>query len=79
MTAPNLDEGKNFDMAKRKKRHDKPIRFRAARDDASIGPIQRNVESALKLPRGSVKLVYPSGRKVRVDSTVGVLRARWDE
>lgn len=58
-------------MAKQRKRRDKPSRYRKARDDATIGSITKNAEKLFGLPKGSVKLVYPSGRKARTDSTVG--------
>jgi len=54
-----------------------PIRYRKAKPDASIESIQKQIEKMLGLTVGSVKLVYPSGRKVRIDSTVGALRTHW--
>ena len=65
-------------LSKRKKRRDKPSRFRKAREDASIVSIQTTMEKKFGLPSGSVKLVYPSGRKARADSTVGLLKKRWE-
>lgn len=56
----------------------KPIRFKALRVDASIQSAQRTIEHKLKLPTGSVKLVYPSGRKARIDATVGALLRHWN-
>jgi hypothetical protein len=60
-----------------RKRNDHPTRFRKLRDDASIASVQKTIEGKLGLPVGSVKLVYPGGRKVRVDSNVGKLKATW--
>lgn len=59
------------------KRVGKPIRQRVAREDGAIGALQRTIEKNFKLPDGSVKLVYPSGRKARSDADVGALRAHW--
>jgi len=64
---------------KRKKREDKPTRFRKARGDASISTIQRTLERKFGLPEGSVKLFYPSGRKARSDSKMELLVKSWDK
>lgn len=61
-----------------KKKTLKPIRYKALRVDGSIESAQRTIERKLKLPTGSVKLVYPSGRKARSDATVGSLLRHWD-
>jgi len=61
-----------------RKRNDHPSRFRKAREDCSIGAVQRTLEKKFGLPPGSVKLVYPNGRKARSDSTVGILKENWD-
>jgi len=63
---------------KRKTTSAKPIRYKALRVDANIEAAQRTIERKLKLPTGSVKLVYPSGRKARSDATVGALLRHWD-
>ncbi|WP_157203414.1 hypothetical protein [Methylomicrobium agile] len=52
-------------------------RQRNARRDASIPSIIRTIEKILKLPHGSVKIIYPSGRQARSDATVGSLRKQW--
>jgi len=65
-------------MASRKRR-EKPIRYRRLKFNASIASAQETLEQKLGLPRGSVKLVYPSGRKARRDSTVRNLYERWGE
>ena len=56
----------------------KPTRYRVAKKDASIESIQTTLEKKFGLPAGSIKLIYPSGRKARSDSTVGALRAHWE-
>jgi len=60
-----------------KKKIGKVIRQRTAREDGSIGSLQKTLEKDFKLPHGSVKLVYPSGRKARIDADVGALRKHW--
>ena len=56
----------------------RPIRFRRTRANSSVASAQKNIEGTLGLPHGSVKLVYPNGRKARIDSTIRALRAYWD-
>jgi hypothetical protein len=51
-----------------------PIRHRKAKADGSVGTLQKTLEKSFGLPSGSVKIVYPSGRKARVDADVGALR-----
>ena len=65
-------------MQKTKKRKMTPIRFKALRNDASIEAAHSIIENTFRLPIGSVKLVHPSGRKVRADGTVGSLLKSWD-
>ena len=64
-------------MVKKSTRSQNPTRFRKARSDATIESIQRTLENKFGLPSGSVKLVYPSGRKARADATVASLVAHW--
>ena len=59
------------------KRRVKPIRYTRLHDDGSIASAQRTIETKLQLPKGSVRLMYPSGRRARVDSTVGALKRQW--
>lgn len=59
------------------KRTAKPIRHRKAKADGSVGTLQRTLEKNFGLPTGSVRIVYPSGRKARVDADVGALRNHW--
>lgn len=62
----------------RTKRKAKPIRYTRLHDDGSLKTAQRTIEKKLKLPKGSVRLVYPGGRRARSDSTVGALKRRWE-
>lgn len=57
-----------------KKRQDTPNRYRESRSDASVKATQQAAEKALGLPKGSVKIVLPSGRKAREDGTIQSLR-----
>jgi hypothetical protein len=65
--------------ASKPKRAAKPIRYKRAKSDALVPSIQATIEKKFGLPAGSIKLVYPSGRKARSDSTVGAVRAHWDK
>jgi len=56
-----------------------PIRSDRAHGNAFIESIQQSMEDEYQLPRGSVKLVYPSGRKAYSNSTVDALRRHWGE
>ncbi|HUD42700.1 MAG TPA: hypothetical protein VMR06_11990 [Dokdonella sp.] len=60
------------------KRVGKPIRQRKAKADGSIGTLQKTIEKNYGLPTGSIKIVYPSGRKARIDADVGALRTHWE-
>lgn len=55
-----------------------PIRFRKARADARIETIQAEIEEKYGLPPGSVKIMMPSGRKQRRDTTVRRLKENWN-
>ena len=60
-------------------RRRKAIRYTRLHDDGSLATAQSTIEKKLKLPRGSVRLVYPGGRRARSDSTVGALKRRWEK
>jgi hypothetical protein len=62
-----------------KKRVKAPIRSDKAHSNAFIENIQQTIEDEYDLPRGSVKLVYPSGRKAYANSTVDAFRRHWDK
>ena len=55
-----------------------PIRYRKARSDGSLGPLQKEIEFKYGLPPGSVRLVRPDGRKMRSDAMVETFRKLWD-
>jgi hypothetical protein len=44
-----------------------------------IGSINRRIESDYGLPEGSVCLVLSTGRKARIDATVGALQRNWSK
>jgi hypothetical protein len=54
-----------------------PVRFKRARSDGSLGSLQRLIERIFGLPQDSVRIVFPTGRKMRSDATVGSLRRIW--
>ena len=60
-------------------RMESPARYRAARADASIGSIRRQIETVFGLPEGSVALCGPDGRPLRADARIATLRRRWDQ
>lgn len=60
------------------KRAAKAIRYRKAKVNGSIGSLQKTIEKQFGLPSGSIKIVYPSGRKARIDADVGALREHWE-
>jgi hypothetical protein len=66
-------------MKKRRKGSETPVRFRAARADATIGSIARRIEHDYQLPNGSVVLVLPSRRRAHVDGRIANLLRRWED
>jgi hypothetical protein len=52
-------------------------RVRAARVDSTIRKLIVEIERRYKLPRGSVRIVRPNGRRMRSDSTVRALLNAW--
>lgn len=56
----------------------KARRFRAARSDASVGSITRQIERVFGLPEGSVALCGPDRKALRRDARIATLRRRWD-
>jgi len=61
-----------------KRKAEKAKRFRVARSDASVGSIQAAIEDDFGLPGGSVKLVRPSGKRIRSDATIETLLRQWN-
>ena len=57
-----------------KKRNDEARRFRNARNDASVGSIERRIEKDYGLPEGSVSIRNPDGSNARSDKSIGKLR-----
>lgn len=55
-----------------------PRRYRAARGDATVGSIRRNIEQVFGLPSGSVALCGPDGHALRADARIATLRRRWE-
>lgn len=62
----------------KKKLNMTPTRYKVLRIDAYIETAQKTIEEKFGLPNGAVKLIYPSGRKARSDSTVGALLNHWE-
>ncbi|MBA4285915.1 MAG: hypothetical protein C0434_10335 [Xanthomonadaceae bacterium] len=56
-----------------------PVRVRKAKSDGSVGTLQATLEKTFGLPEGSVKIIYPSGRKARSDADVSALGAHWQK
>ena len=54
------------------------VRFKRARSDASVGTIKRSMEKIFGLPEGSVQILGPLGKPMRVDAKISTLRKRWD-
>ena len=63
---------------KRKIKKQNPVRYRAARADATIAGIARRIEKNFKLPGGSVCLILPSGRRAHFDGSIDNLLKRWN-
>jgi len=59
-------------------RSEQPLRFRAARSDASVSSIARSIEAVYGLPEGSVALRGPDKKVLRSDATIRTLRRRWE-
>jgi hypothetical protein len=49
------------------------------RRDASVGSGNREIERVFGLPEGSVRLQLPSGKRARVDKSVGSLLSDYGE
>ncbi|MBC3881564.1 hypothetical protein H8K35_08305 [Undibacterium sp. LX40W] len=54
-------------------------RYRAARSDARIGHIKREIERVFGLPVGSVSLIGPDGSSLRSDAFIRTLHKRWED
>ncbi len=56
------------------KRNDEARRSRGARKDASVGSIERDIESTYRLPSGSVSIRNSDGKNTRSDKKIGNLK-----
>ncbi len=54
-----------------------PVRFNAARVDATVGSIRRRIERDYKLPEGSVALMLVTKKPARSDKKIGELLRHW--
>jgi len=52
-------------------------RQRKVRDDASIAATKRTIAATMGLPKASIKIVLPSGRKANSNSSVKALRKKY--
>jgi hypothetical protein len=55
-----------------------PARHGAARSDASIGSIKKEIEAVFGLPEGSVSLCEPNGKALRANALIATLQRRWN-
>lgn len=53
--------------------------WRKLKGNTSIPSAIKIMENRLGLPEGSIKLVYPTGRKARCDSTINTLRKHYQQ
>ena len=68
----------NSGISKMKKSRSYPSRRKfSLRTDSSVGSGQKIIESVFGLPKGSVKLHLPSGRKSRTDKSIASLLKDW--
>jgi hypothetical protein len=56
------------------KRNENGRRFRNARDDASVGSIEKRIENDYGLPKGSIQINRPDGSNARSDKKIGNLK-----
>lgn len=59
-----------------KKRNARKCRCRKIRNNSKISAAIKTIIQTIGLPERSVRLVLPSGRKARSDSTIGKLRQK---
>jgi hypothetical protein len=53
------------------------VPLKGMRGITTIGAAEKKIEAQFALPKGSVRLIYRTGRKARSDSTVGLLVKHW--
>lgn len=67
-------------MAARKTtRKHTPRRTYSLRADTTVGKGRATIEKAFGLPKGSVRLVLPSGDQARSDKAIGKLLKDWGD
>jgi hypothetical protein len=60
------------------RKKEKAKRYRLVKVTAKVSSVSRSIESDLGLPRGSVALILPSGRKKKGNTTIQSLLDSWD-
>lgn len=80
-TLPQLKiEGDIREFLKQRKSTERPARRKTSlRQDAHVGSAEKSIEQVFGLPRGSVNLVNPDGRKARTDKLIGALLRDWGQ
>lgn len=59
-------------------RNEKGRRYRNARNDATVGAIERHIEKTYGLPRNSVQINRADSSDARSDKKIGSLRKEYD-
>jgi hypothetical protein len=62
-----------------KSKADGAKRHRVARKDVAIPALIKTIESTYQLPTGSVRIVYPTGRKAGANAKAGSVRTKWKQ
>jgi hypothetical protein len=66
------------ELQKTKTKADNAKRHRKARKDVAIPALIKTIEKTYKLPAGSIRVVYPSGRRAGANATAGSVRSKWE-
>lgn len=56
-----------------------PLRYTAAKKNASVATIKKEIEKVFGLPQGSVALCKPDGSPIKSNAKIGTLRRFWDD
>ena len=59
-------------------RNDKPKRYRSAREDASVGAIEKRIEKDYGLPANSVQINKANGENARSDKKIKSLKKEFE-
>lgn len=59
------------------KKNEKGRRFRDAREDATVGSIEKHIEGAYGLPKGSIQINRVDDKNARSDKTIKNLRKEY--